>query len=130
MKKNIIDTLIPAVSLEVIRFNASEILNDKEPALRALMTDKSVIVNSPTEAFEIAEKAVLAGIVVTSIETLLQDGYTTIGDVAVVVLSITLVNCHIANKQLRKTVLMQANQISEMDSVSSNYTTMYVGLVK
>ena len=56
MKKNIIDTLIPAVSLEVIRFNASEILNDKEPALRALKTDKSVIVNSQTEAFEIAEK--------------------------------------------------------------------------
>ena len=81
MKKNIIDTLFPAVSLEVIRFNALEILN--EPALRALMTDKSVIVNSQTEAFEIAEKAVLAGIVVTSIETLLQDGYTTIGDVAV-----------------------------------------------
>lgn len=83
MKKNIIDTLIPAVSLEVIRFNASEILNDKEAALRALKTDKSVIVNSQTEAFEIAEKAVLAGIVVTSIETLLQDGYTTIGDVSV-----------------------------------------------
>lgn len=83
MKKNIIDTLIPAVSLEVIRFNASEILNDKEPALRALKTDKSVIVSSQTEAFEIAEKAVLADIVVTSIETLLQDGYTTIGDVAV-----------------------------------------------
>ena len=83
MEKNIIDTLIPAVSLEVIRFNSSEILNDKEPALRALKTDKSVIVNSQTEAFEIAEKAVLAGIVVTSIETLLQDGYTTIGDVAV-----------------------------------------------
>ena len=83
MKKNIIDTLIPAVSLEVIRFNASEILNDKEPTLRALKTDKSVIVNSQTEAFEIAEKAVLAGIVVTSIETLLQDGYTTIGDVSV-----------------------------------------------
>ena len=83
MKKNIIDTLIPAVSLEVIRFNASEILNDKEPALRALITDKSVIVNSQTEAFEIAEKAIKAGIVVTSIETLLQDGYTTIGDVAV-----------------------------------------------
>ena len=81
MKKNIIDTLFPAVSLEVIRFNASEIL--KEPALHALITDKSVIVNSQTEAFEIAEKAVLAGIVVTSIETLLQDGYTTIGDVAV-----------------------------------------------
>ena len=83
MKKNIIDTLIPAVSLEVIKFNASEILNDKEPALRALKTDKSVIVNSQKEAFEIAEKAVLAGIVVTSIETLLQDGYTTIGDVSV-----------------------------------------------
>ena len=83
MKKNIIDTLIPAVSLEVIRFNASEILNDKEPALRALKTDKSVIVNSQQEAFEIAEKAIKAGIVVTSIETLLQDGYTTIGDVAV-----------------------------------------------
>ena len=83
MKKNIIDTLFPAVSLEVMRFNASEILNDKESALRALITDESVIVNSQTEAFEIAEKAVLAGIVVTSIETLLQDGYTTIGDVAV-----------------------------------------------
>ena len=83
MKKNIIDTLIPAVSLEVIRSNASEILNDKEPALRALMTDKSVIVDTEKEAFEIAEKAIKAGIVVTSIETLLQDGYTTIGDVAV-----------------------------------------------
>ena len=79
MKISIIDTLLPAVSLDVVI--ASEILN--EPALRALKTDKSVIVNSQTEAFEIAEKAVLAGIVVTSIETLLQDGYTTIGDVAV-----------------------------------------------
>ena len=49
---------------------------------------------------------------------------------AVVVLSITLVNCHIDNKQLRKTVLMQANQISEMDSVTNNHTTIYVGLVK
>lgn len=49
---------------------------------------------------------------------------------AVVVLSITLVNCQTANKQLRKTVLMQANQISEMDSVANNHTTMYVGLVK
>ena len=49
---------------------------------------------------------------------------------AVVVLSITLANCHTANKQLRKTVLMRANQIKEIDSVSSNYTTMYVGLVK
>ena len=83
MEKNIIDTLFPVVSLDVVVATALVILNDKEPALRALMTDKSVIVNSPTEAFEIAEKAVLAGIVVTSIETLLQDGYTTIGDVAV-----------------------------------------------
>lgn len=79
MKISIIDTLLPAVSLDVVI--ASEILN--EPALRALKTDKSVIVNSQTEAFEIAEKAIKAGIVVTSIETLLQDGYTTIGDVAV-----------------------------------------------
>ena len=83
MKKNIIDTLFPVVSLDVVVATAVVILNDKEPALRALKTDKSVIVNSQTEAFEIAEKAVLAGIVVTSIETLLQDGYTTIGDVAV-----------------------------------------------
>ena len=75
--------MLPAVSLEVIKFNATEILNDKEAALSALKTDKSVIVNSQTEAFEIAEKAIKAGIVVTSIETLLQDGYTTIGDVAV-----------------------------------------------
>ena len=49
---------------------------------------------------------------------------------AVVVLSITLINCHTANKQLRKTVLMQANQLSEMDSLTNNYTTMNVGLVK
>ena len=83
MKKNIIDTLFPVLSLDVVVATTVVILNDKEPALRALMTDKSVIVNSQTEAFEIAEKAVLAGIVVTSIETLLQDGYTTIGDVAV-----------------------------------------------
>ena len=83
MEKNIIDTLFPAVSLDVVVATAVEILKDKEPALRALMTDKSVIVNSQTEALEIAEKAIKAGIVVTSIETLLQDGYTTIGDVAV-----------------------------------------------
>ena len=48
----------------------------------------------------------------------------------VVVLSINLINCHTANKQLRKTVLIQANQISKMDSVTNNHTTMYVGLVK
>ena len=83
MKTNIIDILFPAVSLDVVVANATAILSDKEPVLVALKTDKSVIVNSQSEAFEIAEKAVLAGIVVTSIETLLQDGYTTIGDVAV-----------------------------------------------
>ena len=83
MKKNIMDTLIPAVSLDEVVAAAVVILNDKEPALRALKTDKSVIVNSQKEAFKIAEKAIKAGIVVTSIETLLQDGYTTIGDVAV-----------------------------------------------
>ena len=83
MKISIIDILFPVVALDVVIANATEILNDKEPALRALKADKSVIVNSQQEAFEIAEKAVLAGIVVTSIETLLQDGYTTIGDVAV-----------------------------------------------
>ena len=49
---------------------------------------------------------------------------------AVVILSINLINCHTANKQLIKTVLMQANQIKEIDSISSNYTTMYVELVK
>lgn len=47
---------------------------------------------------------------------------------AVVVLAVDSVNCHTANKQLRKTVLMQANQLR--DSVANNYTTMYVGLVK
>ena len=49
---------------------------------------------------------------------------------AVVVLSITLVNCHTANKQLRKVVSIQANRLDEMDSIASNHTTVYVGLVK
>ena len=49
---------------------------------------------------------------------------------AVVVLSITLVNCYIANKQLRKVVSMQANQLEEMDSVLYNSKVMNVGLVK
>ena len=49
---------------------------------------------------------------------------------AVVVLSITLANCHIANKQLRKVVSMQANQLEEMDSVLYNSNIMNVGLVK
>lgn len=40
---------------------------------------------------------------------------------AVVVLSINLVNCHIANRQLRKVVSIQANQLDEKDSIFYNY---------
>ena len=48
---------------------------------------------------------------------------------AVVVLSINLVNCHTANKQLRKTVVYQANTIDSLSNI--HYTNnMYVGLVK
>lgn len=83
MKKNIIDTLFPIASLDVVVANALELLNDKEPAIRALKTDKSVIVGSEREAFEVAIKAIKEGIVITSIEALLQDGYTIIGDVQV-----------------------------------------------
>ena len=39
---------------------------------------------------------------------------------AVVVLSINLVNCHTANKQLRKVVSIQANQLDEKDSIFYN----------
>ena len=42
----------------------------------------------------------------------------------VVVLSITLVNCHTANKQLRKVVSIQANQLDEKDSVFYNYNVL------
>lgn len=49
---------------------------------------------------------------------------------AVVVLSITLINCHTANKQLRKVVSIQANQLDEMDSVLYNSNVMNVGFVK
>lgn len=49
---------------------------------------------------------------------------------AVVVLSITLINCHTANKQLRKAVSMQANQLDEMNSVLYNSNVMNVGFVK
>ena len=48
----------------------------------------------------------------------------------IAVLTVNLINCHIANKQLRKTVIMQANQLDEMDSLTNNHTTMYIGLVK
>ena len=49
---------------------------------------------------------------------------------AVVVLSINLVNCHTANKQLRKVVSMQANQLDEKDSILYNSNVMNVGFVK
>lgn len=38
----------------------------------------------------------------------------------VVVLSINLVNCHTANKHLRKVVSIQANQLAERDSILYN----------
>ena len=43
---------------------------------------------------------------------------------AVVVLSITLINCYTTNKQLRKVVSMQANQLDEMDSIFYNYNVL------
>lgn len=43
---------------------------------------------------------------------------------AVVALSINLVNCHIANRQLRKVISIQANQLDEMDSVFNNYNVL------
>lgn len=50
---------------------------------------------------------------------------------ALVVVSVTLVNCHRANVMLRKTVLSQANEILELNgSHTSEGTTMYVGLRK
>lgn len=39
---------------------------------------------------------------------------------AVVVLSINLVNCHTANKQLKKVISIQVNQLDEMDSIFYN----------
>lgn len=51
--------------------------------------------------------------------------------VALCVVSITLVNCHRANKMLRKTVIAQANEISELNGYhTAEGTTMYVGLRK
>ena len=43
---------------------------------------------------------------------------------AVVVLSINLVNCHTANKQLKKVISIKANQLDEMDSVFYNYNVL------
>lgn len=51
--------------------------------------------------------------------------------VALCVVSITLVNCHRANKMLRKTVISQANEISELNaSYTAEGPTTFVGLTK
>ena len=51
--------------------------------------------------------------------------------VALVVVSVTLYNCHRANVMLRKTVIAQANEISELNGWhASEDTTMFVGLRK
>lgn len=50
---------------------------------------------------------------------------------ALFVVSITLYNCHIANVMLRKTVINQANEISELNtSYTEEGPTMFVGLGK
>ena len=51
--------------------------------------------------------------------------------VALVMVSVTLVNCHRANVMLRHTVISQANEISELNGChASDGTTMFVGLRK
>lgn len=51
--------------------------------------------------------------------------------VALVMVSVTLYNCHRANVMLRKTVISQANEISELNGChTSEGTTMFVGLRK
>lgn len=51
--------------------------------------------------------------------------------VALCMVSVTLVNCHRANEMLRKTVISQANEISELNGChTAEGTTMYVGLRK
>lgn len=52
--------------------------------------------------------------------------------VALVVVSVTLVNCHRANVRLRKTVISQANEILELNGShnTTDGTTMFVGLRK
>ena len=50
---------------------------------------------------------------------------------AVVVLTVDSVNCHMANKQLRKTVVYQANVIDSLTNINHIHNdNMYVGLVK
>lgn len=51
--------------------------------------------------------------------------------VALCMVSVTLVNCHRANKILRKTVTAQANEILELGNQQhTDSTIMYVGLRK
>lgn len=51
--------------------------------------------------------------------------------VALVVVSVTLVNCHRANVMLRKTVIAQANEILELNgSYTAEGATTFVGLRK
>lgn len=51
--------------------------------------------------------------------------------VALVMVSITLYNCHRANVMLRKTVISQANEILKLNgSYTAEGTTMFVGLRK
>ena len=51
--------------------------------------------------------------------------------VALVMVSVTLVNCHRANVMLRKTVIIQANEILELNgSYTADGHTMFVGLRK
>lgn len=51
--------------------------------------------------------------------------------VALVMVSVTLMNCHRANVMLRKTVLAQANEILELNgSYTAEGTTTFVGLRK
>lgn len=51
--------------------------------------------------------------------------------VALLMVSVTLVNCHRANVMLRKTVLAQANEILELNgSYTAEGTTTFVGLRK
>ena len=49
----------------------------------------------------------------------------------IAVLTVNLVNCHTANKQLRKTVVYQANVIDSLTNINHIHNdNMYVGLVK
>ena len=51
--------------------------------------------------------------------------------VALVMVSVTLVNCHRANVMLRKTVIAQANEILELNGYqTAEGATTFVGLRK